>query len=345
MRFHHPPRERFMIAVFICIGVLILMIYFMPFLLSPLLHILQGEKLVKGGNPLIEMVADVFSFAYTPAIRIVFSAVKNNWWWQGPFRTFLPWFLGQIITVGFYRGEIYTTEEIITLMKRVYSDNTENGHFHIVLSPCICRHADNNYDETGYLPTMTCMHLQFMAAKFEHNVEKSRFITADTAIALLQEYSRKGLVHIMYGMCPNLPYEQLGWMWMRQIAVCACHWHCVTLKCEVLRGYTGLHPFIKADHYAVVDPEKCLGLAKCGRCQKGCPFRAIEADENGKSYVNREYCYGCGVCSRLDYHYKCPKGAITLKDQPYSKEHFIHKRLLSDDLLVKLDELDEEEMN
>ena len=327
-----------------CIGILILMIYLMPLLLSPLLHILQGEKLVKGSNPLIEMFAEAFSFAYTPAIRIVFYAVKSNWWWQGPFRIFLPWFIGQIITKGFYRGEIYTTEEIITLIKRVYSDNAENEHFHIVLSPCICRHANNDYDETGYLPTMTCMHLQFMAEKFA-KVEHARMISAEEAIVLLKNFSRLGLVHILYGFCPNLPYDQLGWMWMRQIAVCACHWHCVTMRCEILRGYTGLHPFIKADHYAVVDPEKCLGIAKCGRCQKGCPFRAIEQDENGKSHVNRDYCYGCGVCSRLDYHYKCPKGAITLRDQPYPKETFIHKRLLSEDLLVKLDELDQEEMN
>ena len=334
-----------MIEVFICIGVLILMIYLMPFLLAPLLHILQGEKLVRKDNPLSEMVADAFSIFYGPAIRIVFYAVKTNWWWQGPFRTFLPWFMGQIITLGFYRGEIYTTEEIITLIKRVYSDNVENEHFHIVVSPCVCRHVISNYDETGYLPTLTCLHLQFVAAKFAHNAEKSQMISAETAIALLREFSKKGLVHIMYGLCPTLPYEQLGYMWMRQIAICACHWHCVTLKCEVLRGYTGLHPFIKADHYAVVDPEKCLSIAKCGRCQKACPFRAIEQDANGKSYVNQAYCYGCGVCSRLDYHYKCPKGAITLRNQPYPKEHFIHKRLISNDLLVKLDELDNEEMN
>lgn len=317
------------------------MIYLMPFLISPLLHILQGEKLVKGeGNAVIQTFADVFSFAYTPMIRIVFSAVKNDWWWRGPFRTFLPWFMGQIITYAFYRGEIYTTEEMITLIKRVYSDNQQNDHFHIVVSPCICRHADENYDESGYLPTMTCMHLQFMAEKFEHNVEKSRYISAETAIMLLQEFSRKGLVHILYGMCPTLPYEQLGWMWMRQIAICACHWHCVTLKCEVLRGYTGLHPFIKADHYAVVDPEKCLGIDMCGRCQRGCPFRAIEKDADGKSYINRKVCYGCGVCTRVDYHYSCPQRAITLRDEPYPREHFIHKRLLSNDLLVRREELD-----
>ena len=335
-----------MLEILICISVLVLMIYLMPILITPLLHILQGEKLVKGkGNPIVQIIADVFSFAYTPAIRIVFYAVKSDWWWRGPFRTLLPWLCGQVITLGFYRGEIYTTEEIITLIKRVYSDNYENDDFHIVVSPCICRHADNNYDETGYLPTMTCFHLQFMAEKFERNAEQSHYITAETAITLLREFSRKGLVHIMYGLCPTLPYEQLGWMWMRQIAICACHWHCVTLRCEVLRGYTGLHPFIKADHYAIVDSEKCLGIDKCGRCQKGCAFRAIEKDENGKSYINREYCYGCGACARLDYHYKCPKGAITLRDQPYPKEHFIHKRLLSEDLLIKLEDLDVEEMN
>jgi Fe-S-cluster-containing hydrogenase component 2 len=332
-----------MIVVIVCIGVLILMVYLMPMLIAPLLHILQGEKLVKGeGNPMMQWFAELFSFAYTPAIRIVFYAVKSDWWWRGPFRIFLPWFLGQIITRGFYRGEIYTTEEIITLIKRVYSENQENDHFHIVVSPCICRHAEENYDETGYLPTMTCMHLQFMAKNFERNVEHSRMISAETAIALLREFSRKGLVHIMYGMCPSIPFEDLGWMWTRQIAICGCHWHCVTLKCELLRGYTGLHPFIKADHYAVVDPEKCLGIEKCGRCLKGCPFRAIETDENGKSYINRDYCYGCGVCTRTDYHYSCPGGAISLKGEPDPKRHFIHPRLLSEDLLINLDELDME---
>ena len=335
-----------MIYVFVCVGILILMIYLMPILVAPLVHILQGEKLTKGeGNLIMAWFAEMFSFAYTPAIRIVFYAVKHDWWWKGPFRTFLPWFFGQIITQAFYRGEIYTTEEIITLIKRVYSDNQENDHFHIVVSPCICRHADENYDETGYLPTMTCMHLQFMAKNFERNVEYSKLISGETAITLLREFSRKGLVHIMYGMCPTIPYEKTGWDWMRQIAICACHFHCVCLRCEVLRGYTGLHPFIKADHYSVVDPEKCIGIEKCGRCQKGCPFRAIEQDENGKAYVNLENCYGCGVCSRTDYHYSCPKNAITLKDVPYPKEHFIHKRLLSDDLLIDLEELDLEKVS
>jgi len=61
---------------------------------------------------------------------------------------------------------------------------------------------------------------------------------------------------------------------------------------------------------AVVDPEKCLRSkgAKCGICQKVCPYGAPTAPEKGAMAINPAKCHGCGTCVA-----DCPTDAIDQK--------------------------------
>ena len=59
----------------------------------------------------------------------------------------------------------------------------------------------------------------------------------------------------------------------------------------------------------MVDPVKCLGINKCGKCIEICGFNAIE-EINGKALVNNK-CMGCGLCIS-----KCPSKARILTPRP-----------------------------
>ncbi|NHI94724.1 MAG: hypothetical protein EAX96_19695 [Candidatus Lokiarchaeota archaeon] len=311
----------------IIIGAVIL---FIMFYLAPTFHLLKNGSTLTKNDTGFKTFAALLGTFYTPFIRMVFWIIERPWAFKGPIQKIVVWFLGNIVTKIAYAGEIYTTDEIITMLRRIYDEEKNNTHFHVLLQPCVCRHASDNWSKT--LPNMTCMHLNFFAHGFHQGgPEPKLMISMETAVELVKQYSKLGLIHIMYGMCPSNERQN----WTKQIALCACHHHCVTVRCEIFfgnfgkEGIRGIHPFKKGDHYFEVDPGACLGIEKCGYCKKKCPFFVIEEDGEGKAFIDPNACYGCGVCSRF-----CNKNAINIKDKSKYHSYFIRKDIIAPENLI-----------
>jgi len=68
-------------------------------------------------------------------------------------------------------------------------------------------------------------------------------------------------------------------------------------------------PFNKGDrrtHTPLRDKEKCT---KCALCYLYCPDAALRLTEDGFFEVDKDYCKGCGICSR-----ECWFGAISMEE-------------------------------
>ncbi|TFF89466.1 MAG: 4Fe-4S dicluster domain-containing protein [Promethearchaeota archaeon] len=318
--------------ILIIFGIVMIIVISILLILTALSgHILKDGKILEKEtgikwffSKILLVFSSIFAVYSNPFFSMVFWLVERHWWFNGPFRRLLPWILANGITRIAYSGEIYTTEETVAILEKIYDDadkRKENGeHLHISISPCMCRDAIDNWSDD--MPNLTCMHFQFMAEPMSKFMDQSLLISGETAIHLVKEYAAKWpFVHIFYGMCPGGP-EYFD----KQIALCFCHHHCVTMRCEIKWGKYGLHPFKKGDHLAMIDESDCKN---CGTCIEKCPFFAISQntennDVNDKiPYIDHEQCYGCGVCERF-----CPNDAIYLIDRPNPKNKFIKKEII-----------------
>lgn len=277
----------------------------------PFLHVIVGKEWRKE-TPHVRTVLSAFSFFYTPFIRIVFWVIKNDWFYQSPLRYLFPRFAEWMVVNLFYSGEIYTLQELEALFDRIYRKN----EYHINVSPCICRHSTNNYEEGK--PILSCFHLQVVSETFVQLVPNGYPISVDTAIALTRKWDKQGFVHIMYGAFPRQPVHT----WAKQIAICACHDHCVCVQAEKKRGPQGFRPIKKGKSIARVVEDKCVGAEKCGACVKRCIFEAVRVvDDRIRIYENR--CYGCGLCVT-----GCPRGGMEMIPREGGKYAFVSPAVL-----------------
>ena len=53
------------------------------------------------------------------------------------------------------------------------------------------------------------------------------------------------------------------------------------------------------------NPNKCIGIAECGRCEKVCAFSAIRRENDGKVSIDRNSCGQCFACVEV-----CPSKAM-----------------------------------
>jgi electron transport complex protein RnfB len=118
-------------------------------------------------------------------------------------------------------------------------------------------------------------------------------ITQEKALEVLDRSEEVGLVHTVSNVAKGIFY------------VCNCCGCC----CQILRGINefGIEQSVaKANYYAVVDQELCLG---CGICEERCQVHACTVDEI--SEIDLTKCIGCGVCVT-----GCPNEAIKLELRP-----------------------------
>lgn len=160
----------------------------------------------------------------------------------------------------------------------------------IVVFECVCRNAQPKHCE----PTQVCMIVGKPYTDFvlEHQPGKSRRMSQDEALQLLEEEHLRGHVHSAW-------FKDA--MINRFYAICnCCKCCCGGIREMAQRGV----PMVASSGYvAQIDMERC---ALCDDCVEACPFLAITRTDEAIVH-NWERCLGCGVCE-----VKCATGAITM---------------------------------
>ena len=178
---------------------------------------------------------------------------------------------------------------------------------HIAVLECPCRSVKEN----PCLPLDVCLIVGEPFASFvrEHHAEKSRWITAEEAITILEEEDARGHVHHAF-----FKDAMLG----RFYAIC----NCCSCCCGAMRAQRNNVPMLASSGYlAEVNLENCEG---CGVCADYCQFGALSIVD-GKSQVDEEKCMGCGICVS-----KCEQQALSLhlapeKGVPFELAELIEK--------------------
>ena len=146
----------------------------------------------------------------------------------------------------------------------------------VTLLDCPCRAAR----EAPCQPADVCMIIGDGSFVVEHHPHKSRRVSQDEALELLQAEHERGHVHTAY-------FKDA--MRNRFYAICnCCSCCCGGIEAMVQRGV----PMVASSGYVAQVDE--LGCIACGDCEEACPFDAVHV--NGTAVVDWEKCMGCGVC-------------------------------------------------
>ncbi len=203
-----------------------------------------------------------------------------------------------------YHGKVLTTEQArcivqldhdipLTDLEQVIPYPTAReivleGPPQITVLECPCRASRENPCQ----PTQVCMIVGDGSFVLDHHPEKSRRLTQQEALDLLEAEHRRGHVHTAYfkDACNDRFY-----------AICnCCSCCCGGLEAMVKHGV----PMVTSSGYvAQVNEEACQA---CGDCETACPFEAITMGYTAE--VNWDKCMGCGVCEG-----QCANGAIALR--------------------------------
>lgn len=202
-----------------------------------------------------------------------------------------------------YHGKVLTTElacAVVTLDHDIERKDLEQvipystardivltGPPKVTVLECPCRHARENPCQ----PTDVCLVVGGGDFTLEHHPQRSRRISQQEAVEILQAEHERGHVHTAYfkDACANRFY-----------AICNCC-SCCCGGLEAMTKY-GVPMVASSGYVASVDQDLCIG---CGDCETACPFGAISV--NGTSSIDWERCMGCGVCEG-----QCDLEAMTL---------------------------------
>ena len=161
---------------------------------------------------------------------------------------------------------------------------------HIVALDCPCRSAKPN----PCLPLDVCLVVGEPFASFvvDHNPGKTRWITREQAVAIIDAEDARGHVHHAF-----FKDAMLG----RFYAIC----NCCSCCCGAIHAHQNGTPMLASSGYvALVDEDSCVA---CENCIPNCQFGALALGAFIME-VDTGKCMGCGVC--VD---KCPQEAISLK--------------------------------
>ncbi len=163
----------------------------------------------------------------------------------------------------------------------------------IAVLDCPCRSSREN----PCAPLDVCLIIgePFVSFILEHHPQKSRLISSEEAVQILQEEHQRG--HVSHAFFKDAMLD-------RFYAICNCCACC----CGAFQAHRSGTPMLASSGYlSRINREICAG---CGDCAASCQFFAITVIE-GTAVVDEQECFGCGVC--VD---QCPEGAIELVRAP-----------------------------
>ena len=164
---------------------------------------------------------------------------------------------------------------------------------HIVALQCPCRAAR----AAPCRPLDVCLIVGEPFASFvaEHQPRRSRRITSEEAVAILQAEHERGHVHHAFFKDAML---------QRFYAIC----NCCSCCCGAMQAQRNGTPMLASSGYVSrVDEDACIA---CGDCVELCPFEALTLGEYA-AVVDEDLCMGCGVCAT-----HCVQEALTLVREP-----------------------------
>jgi ferredoxin len=164
---------------------------------------------------------------------------------------------------------------------------------HVAVLDCPCRMALKDHCE----PVDVCLIVgePFVGFVLEHHPTRSRRITDEEALDILEQENKRG--HVAHAFFKD---AMLG----RFYAIC----NCCSCCCGAMKAMRNDIPMLAPSGYgAIVDAEACVG---CGKCAAICPFGAITVDPKQTAVIG-DGCMGCGVCMHA-----CPKEALSLELDP-----------------------------
>ena len=168
---------------------------------------------------------------------------------------------------------------------------------HIVALECPCRSSRQN----PCLPLDVCLIVgePFASLVAEHQPARSRWITPNEAVEILQAEDQRGHVHHAF-----FKDAMLG----RFYAICNCCACC----CGAMQAQRNGTPMLATSGYVShIDQDLCLG---CGSCEENCQFGAITLLDS-YAEIDTGVCMGCGICVA-----HCDQGALSLEREPAKGE-------------------------
>jgi ferredoxin len=177
---------------------------------------------------------------------------------------------------------------------------------HIVVLECPCRSSRPD----PCMPLDVCLVVgePFAGLVVEHHPRRSRWITQEEAVDILEKEHSRGHVHHAF-----FKDAMLG----RFYAIC----NCCSCCCGAMQAMRNGSPMLISSGYvSQIDDDLCTG---CGDCVEVCPFDALEVSSL-VAEVDPEACMGCGVCVS-----NCEHGALSLVRDPSKGEPLEIQELLA----------------
>ena len=196
----------------------------------------------------------------------------------------------EIVTLN-RKIEVQDLEQVIPykLARSIIIENPQ----HIVVMDCPCRKVRPNPCK----PFDVCLIIGELFSQFilEHHPSKSRRITQDEAVEILEAEHKRGHVHHAFFKSD---------LFDRFYAIC----NCCSCCCGAIQAWRNGTPMLASSGYiSRFDQEQCI---LCGICVVFCQFEALKKEGN-TIVIDEKRCLGCGVCVA-----KCKQNARWLERDP-----------------------------